>query len=459
MAPEDFSQSPTLKMPEAWAVGTYEWRPGSDQVDWSPELMRIYGVETSARSEHDFAEYVHPEDRSRVQAEASSYIGSKASGFSHTFRIVRPDGAVRLILDRGSIERDAKGRALLIRGFNVDITEEAEVNREVHERLRESEARFRMLFEAIDEGFCLLEVNLGAEGGRIDYRVTEANPAFYLRTGFPKSILGAWLREGAPDLEEEWYQLYGEVARTGEPKRFEQESPALGRWFDVYAFRIDTSAHPRVAVLFSDISDRKRHEEHNQLLMREVNHRSKNLLSVVQAIARQTAPKEDPNFAERFGGRLQALAAEQDLLVRNSWTTVPVEGLVRSQLSHFADGAADRIQVDGPDASLSPDAAQALGMALHELATNAAKYGALSNAAGRIDICWSSSGAKDNAEFVLTWVERDGPPVSAPERTGFGSVVTTKMVKMATGGNVVVDYLPEGLSWKLTCPAGRVLQG
>ncbi len=187
MAPEDFSRSHILKLPEAWAVGTYEWRPGSDQVEWSPELMRIYGVDASARNEQDFAEFVHPDDRSRVQAEALSYLGTKAPGFSHTFRIVRPDGAVRLILDRGSIERDAEGRAQLIRGVNIDITDQAEVNREVHDRLKESEARFRMLFEAIDEGFCLLEVNLEGDDGRIDYRVTEANPAFYLRTGFPRA--------------------------------------------------------------------------------------------------------------------------------------------------------------------------------------------------------------------------------------------------------------------------------
>ncbi len=180
---------------------------------------------------------------------------------------------------------------------------------------------------------------------------------------------------------------------------------------------------------------------------------------MVQAIARQTAPKEEGDFVERFGGRLRALAAEQDLLVKNSWTTVPVEDLVRSQLSHFVDGIEGRIRMDGPKASLTPDAAQALGMALHELATNAAKYGALSNVSGSIEISWSSSGKEKDAEFVMTWIERDGPPVSAPERTGFGSVVTTKMVKMATGGEVVVDYPAEGLNWKLTCPVGRVLQG
>lgn len=122
-----------------------------------------------------------------------------------------------------------------------------------------SDERYGALFEAIDQGFCMVEVQ--ERGARLDYRVTEANPAFYLQTGFPESVLGQWMREVAPDLEEHWYETYGRVALTGAPIRFEQGAKALGRWFEVYAFRFGAPENCRVAILFNDISDRKRQED------------------------------------------------------------------------------------------------------------------------------------------------------------------------------------------------------
>ena len=126
------------------------------------------------------------------------------------------------------------------------------------ERLRRSEARYRTLFESIESGFCVVEVRLGTP---IDYRVIEANPAFHRQTGFPEDVIGRWLRDAVPLLEEYWYDTYGRVARSGVPERFEQGSTALGRWFDVYAFRIGEPAECRVAILFNDISARRSAEE------------------------------------------------------------------------------------------------------------------------------------------------------------------------------------------------------
>jgi PAS domain S-box-containing protein len=124
-----------------------------------------------------------------------------------------------------------------------------------------SEARYRALFDNIDAGFCVVEVGREDGGERIDYRVVEANPAFYAQTGFPEAILGRWLRKAAPDLEEYWFEIYGRVARTGEPSRFEQWSGHLGRWFEVYAYRPDGREADRVAILFRDITQRKKAEE------------------------------------------------------------------------------------------------------------------------------------------------------------------------------------------------------
>ena len=203
-----------------------------------------------------------------------------------------------------------------------------------------------------------------------------------------------------------------------------------------------------------DVTERKAHEEQIRLLMREANHRVKNLLTLVQAIARQTAGLESKDFIGRFTERVQALAANQDLLVRNDWQGVDVEDLVRAQLAHFGDLIGSRIAVHGPKLHLTAVSAQAIGLALHELATNAGKYGALSTDAGRVDVRWRL----DGDIFAISWIERNGPPVRRPERRGFGSTVTDTMAKRTLGGEVQLDYAPSGLEWRVSCPAANTLE-
>jgi NO-binding membrane sensor protein with MHYT domain/two-component sensor histidine kinase len=197
-------------------------------------------------------------------------------------------------------------------------------------------------------------------------------------------------------------------------------------------------------------------EEKNRqvrLLLREMNHRAKNILSLVQVIARQTAACDPENFVDRFTERLRAIAANQDLLVRHEWQRIDVKDLVQIQLGHFADLIGTRINFDGPKLQMNAAAAQAIGLALHELATNAAKYGALSTDTGRVEVSWQL----DGDSYTMGWTERDGPPVQPPERRGFGSTVTDSMIKQTLGGEVLLDYAPSGLQWHLTCPAVTAL--
>jgi PAS domain S-box-containing protein len=203
-----------------------------------------------------------------------------------------------------------------------------------------------------------------------------------------------------------------------------------------------------------DLTELKAHEEQVHLLMREASHRAKNMLSLVQAMARQTAAGAPEDFVGRFTERIQALAANQNLLVRNEWRGVDVEDLVRAQLAHFADLVGSRIAMHGPKLRLNATAAQAIGLALHELATNAGKYGSLSTNWGRIDVAWGT----DGDTLTMSWTERDGPPVSPPERRGFGSTVIASMAKATVGGEVQLDYAPSGLVWRLTCPAANGLE-
>jgi PAS domain S-box-containing protein len=203
-----------------------------------------------------------------------------------------------------------------------------------------------------------------------------------------------------------------------------------------------------------DITERKEHEEKEHLLMREINHRAKNMLSVVASIAHQTAARNPDDFVVRFSERIQALSANQDLLVRSEWSGVEIANLVRAQLAPFADLIGSRITVRGSALRLTPASAQAIGLALHELATNAGKYGALSTDKGRVEIWW---GAAD-CTFTMSWTERDGPPVSTPRRRGFGSVVMEAMAERSVSGEVHLDYAPSGLTWRLTCPSGNALE-
>jgi PAS domain S-box-containing protein len=231
------------------------------------------------------------------------------------------------------------------------------------------------------------------------------------------------------------------------------------RWAEGHGLAYFEGAGPeRLAVSFGgtvqDITERKEREETENLLMREINHRAKNMLSVVDAIAHQTATRNPEDFVERFSERIQALSANQDLLVRNQWNGVEIDDLVRAQLAHFADLIGSRIAMHGPKLRLNPASAQAIGLALHELATNAGKYGALSADTGRVDVSWGS----DGDTLTMSWTERDGPPVSTPQRRRFGTIVMEAMAERSVDGKVDLDYAPSGLTWRLACPAENALE-
>jgi PAS domain S-box-containing protein len=202
----------------------------------------------------------------------------------------------------------------------------------------------------------------------------------------------------------------------------------------------------------ADLIERSLAEEHTRLLVREVNHRAKNLLAVVQGIAQQTLGEG----AGELSARLAALAASQDLIVQADWRGVELGALIRSQLQHLGALVGTRIRLEGARVRIAPSPAQTLGMAFYELATNAVKYGALSNATGAVSIEWSVA-PWDNPDFRLSWQERNGPTVEPPKRYGFGSDVTVQMVEHALDARVRLQYNPSGLSWRITAPAGTVL--
>ncbi|HEX3994321.1 MAG TPA: sensor histidine kinase, partial [Acetobacteraceae bacterium] len=213
-----------------------------------------------------------------------------------------------------------------------------------------------------------------------------------------------------------------------------------------------------------DVTDRKRYEQHLRFLLRELSHRSKNLLAVIQAMATRTARSAETvdDFRRRFGERLMGLAASHDLLVNQNWLGVSVENLVRGQLSAFLEPHDPRVQIHGPNIDLKAEAAEALGLALHELATNSVKYGALQDTAGTVEIGWTVSGSREAnvpghssevRRFRMEWIEHTVDPISPPTRKGFGRMVIEHTVEATLGGTVTLDFPPEGLRWCIDAPA------
>lgn len=209
-------------------------------------------------------------------------------------------------------------------------------------------------------------------------------------------------------------------------------------------------------VAIQDITQFKEAEARIQYLMGEVAHRSKNLLAVVQGLARLTARYSSPDdFMTQFSARLAALNTNQSVLVENEWTRIDIMRLSKSTLEPYLSGSQGRVTFEGPQITLREKAAQSIGMALHELATNAVKYGALSNLTGEISISWKVLKG-ETSDFVIEWVESGGPAVEKPSRKGFGETVIKQIAASSVSGQIDLNYAPSGVTWTLSAPLKNI---
>jgi PAS domain S-box-containing protein len=206
-----------------------------------------------------------------------------------------------------------------------------------------------------------------------------------------------------------------------------------------------------------DITDRKRAEEHLALTTRELSHRTKNILAVVQAMVRQIGKQTEnfEDFEQRLSGCITALAYCHDLLFASDWQGADLMSLVALQMTPFGGLDGRKFVATGPALTLGPQATQLIGLALHELATNAAKHGALTTPAGTVAIAWHAE--QPGADIRLTWQERNGPPVAPPTRRGFGHTVLERMAQ-SLDAKVSLEFLPGGLRWSLLIGAAHIMR-
>ena len=208
-----------------------------------------------------------------------------------------------------------------------------------------------------------------------------------------------------------------------------------------------------------DITERKLAQETQTLLLRELSHRSKNLLAVADAIVRQTARSTSPKeFVDRISRRLHALSINQDLMIEHDWRGADMSQVIQWQLASVVDDQASRVTLEGYPCVVTPRVAQALGLAIYELATNALKFGALSAPAGKVSIKWQVEARNGSREFKLSWQESGGPPAVRPRKKGFGSSIIENMIARSVLGSVTMSYPPTGLVWELVAPEAGLTQ-
>ncbi len=435
-------------------AGVGHWRRNvrTDEGVWSEEMFRIYGFDPAEGIPPMAAalERFHPDDRAQATADYASASGEGAS-FARDLRIVRPDGEVRYVMSRATAERDADGAVCAVVGVLLDVTEP----KRAEQVLRQNEERYRLLAENATD--MIFQMDLKGH-------ITFITPACQRMLGrAPEEMIGKRMLnlvhpDDASGIEEVVRALAAAGPDTAPISIQFRARHKDGQWVWIEGqpkVLFDASGKPYgIQDSVRDISERKAAEERQILLVHELNHRVKNTLATVQSVAMQTQRSEhDPvAFVQAFNARVAALSHSHDLLTQNAWSGASVRDLVVEHVRAHQGPDGSRFRLAGPDVRVSPKAAVALGMALGELATNAAKYGALSADEGQVSVSWETLAGEAEPRLRLVWRETGGPPVSPPSRRGFGSRLIERGLSHELGGSARLAFEAAGASCEIEFP-------
>jgi PAS domain S-box-containing protein len=330
--------------------------------------------------------------------------------------------------------------------------------------LAASEGRLRLALEAADLG--IWEVDLRT--GTVE-RTPRTLAIFGMGPEYARSDHLIWRENIHPKDRPAVADAFDGIS-AGQRDRYSADYRFLrpdGRWIWIESRarvveRAPDGAPLRIAGTVQDVTARREAEERRALLAREVDHRAKNALAVVQAALRLTPRFDAETYARAVEGRVSALARAHNLLAAARWTGAELREVLQGELSAFlpqgaVGGGQPRAELSGPPLQVAPGAAQSLSLALHELATNAVKHGALSVPAGRLVVDWAVDEAA--GKLSLRWRERGGPPAGQPARSGFGSRLLAATVRDQLGGSLTQDWEPEGLTVEMRMPLSRVRSG
>lgn len=416
---------------------------------------------------------VHPDDEASVIGTLAEW--RERGRYDLEYRFVRPDGSVRWVRDRGFPAPRQRGQPRQVIGIASDITPQRQREAalaHLESRARSQLAELSAIYETAPLGICVIDRH---------HRYVRINPRLAEMNGFPpEAHIGRTMREIVPDVANVTEPIVDRVLATGEAERHEvrgRTNASAGGdrvWQSYwYPYKDESGRATAVNVIVEEITERKAAEAQRELLLRELNHRVKNTLSVVQSIAEQTAmaAPTPTAFNAIFTTRLRALSRAHNLLTRDGWQGASLAEVIEQMLAPFRPAAGDgaignRIAIAGPDMRIRADVAITLSMAMHELATNAAKHGSLSTADGRLAATWDlvdgeggvgDGGAAPRVE--IRWVESGGPAVAQPLRRGFGTRLIEFGLAMQFNADVRLHFAPTGVECLIRLPTDRVLAG
>jgi PAS domain S-box-containing protein len=430
---------------QAAGMGRWDYDPEAGTRYWDPQVRAIFGIPADTPASADvFEALMHPDDLTTVQAAVAAATDPAGSGaINLEYRIYRgTDGALRWV--------EVSGRAFFRRercvrfvGVVCDVTERREA---LEQQLRQDET-LRLAVDAADVGawdFDLVRDELSWSPG--------CYALFGVPHGDPVSLEMFYPLvhpDDRPRVREAMQLALDPDLRADYAIEFRAIHPGDGaeRWIAVQGktFFGDDGQPLRFVGAVVNVTERKRAELHLRLLVNELNHRVKNSLATIQALANQsfTDGRSLEEAKAAFSSRIVTLSEAHDLLTRENWEGADLHDVTMRLAS--LHGGVGRFTLNGPAMRLSPKTALSLSMALHELATNAVKYGALSTPGGRVDIVWTQIGPSSAARLALTWTERDGPPVTPPESRGFGSRLIERGLAAELSGSADIDFHPAGV--------------
>jgi PAS domain S-box-containing protein len=341
-----------------------------------------------------------------------------------------------------------------------DMTEKQSYER----ALKESERRARGQLAELETLYHTAPVGLAMFS--TDFRFVRVNECLAEMNGVPvEQHIGRTPWQVVPGLTDEAESLLRQVLDTGKPTACVEvegetsKAPGVRRtWREQFYPVFFDETIEGIGAVIEDITEQKRGEQHLERVMHELNHRVKNSLTVVQSMVSQTvrASTSLAEFEESLIGRIRALADTHTLLTESSWRFADMRQIVREAVRPYSRPGGENVEIVGPELALTPSASLAFSMVLHELTTNAAKFGALSAPGGKVTIGWRLVGEDARSELLLRWVEVGGPKVVKPARAGFGSQLIDFTIRHEFGGTVTIDLRETGVICEISIPWSKV---